>query len=128
MKLIRIYDPVHEQHFFFCFNMKIEAMEKLASKEYDTEIKLDDGAHRAMGLTFDAWNEKKGKYGIWVWIRGKAKTSDPDWMAVLVHECIHAAKTFLHNRGFDLQHPADEPMAYEVDFLIRTVLKELKRK
>jgi hypothetical protein len=43
----------------------------------------------------------------------------------LVHECVHAATMLFDRVGFPLKAGSDEPLAYYVAFLVRSVLSRL---
>lgn len=44
-------------------------------------------------------------------------------LAHLVHECVHAATMLFDRIGFPLDAAHDEPLAYYVQFLVRSVLE-----
>jgi hypothetical protein len=43
----------------------------------------------------------------------------------LVHECVHAATMLFERIGFPLKSKTDEPMAYYVGFLVRSILERV---
>jgi len=43
----------------------------------------------------------------------------------LVHECVHAATMLFGRIGFPLKSKTDEPLAYYVAFLVRSVLEKV---
>jgi len=53
------------------------------------------------------------------------RRGNPDDVADLVHECVHAATMLFARVGFPLEAPTDEPLAYYVGFLVRTSLRKL---
>lgn len=52
----------------------------------------------------------------------------PDDMADLAHEAVHAATMLFDRVGFPLTADTDEPLAYYVAFLVRSVLEGVCRK
>jgi hypothetical protein len=47
-------------------------------------------------------------------------------VSTLTHECVHAATMLFDRIGFPLKAKTDEPLAYYVAFLVRSVLEKMK--
>lgn len=128
MKPVFVFDEVHEHNFWISINMPLSDLEKWIRKHYKLpDFQFEPWCHDAEGLCFDVGNEKTGQGGTWIWMKGR-RPKDPHWISVAAHECVHAAKSMMHRRGFDLGHHADEPMAYLVGFLLKKLLKAASRR
>jgi hypothetical protein len=53
----------------------------------------------------------------------RLKPGDAHDVSHLVHECVHAATMLFDRIGFPLETKTDEPIAYYVQFLVRSVLE-----
>ena len=129
MKPKFFFDEIHEQNYWFCHSMKLEDLEKWIRNHYKISAENFDlrDCYEAEGIAFSISNEKTGQYGIWIWLKDY-KPGDAGWLSTLAHEAVHAAKMFMHDRGFDLNNRGDEPMAYLVGYLVKKCLEISKKR
>lgn len=125
MKPQYLWDPVHEEHFWIVVNMPIKEMEAWIKKHYKLErFELEHSCHHAAGFVFEV-HAPDGRSGIWIYIKGR-KLNCPLWLSTVAHEAVHAGKALMHERGFDMTHRYDEPLAYMVSFLVKHILRVAK--
>jgi hypothetical protein len=55
----------------------------------------------------------------------RLRRGDAHDVSNLVHECVHAATMLFGRIGHDLSEKSDEPLAYYVGFLVRSVLEKV---
>ena len=56
----------------------------------------------------------------------RLRRNNPANLATLTHECVHAGTMLFDRIGFPLKNETDEPFAYYVAFLVRSVLEKMK--
>lgn len=55
----------------------------------------------------------------------RLRKGDANDVSHLVHECVHAATMLFDRIGFPLKSKTDEPIAYYVAFLVRSILEKV---
>lgn len=55
----------------------------------------------------------------------RLRKGNADDVSTLVHECVHAATMLFGRVGFPLKAESDEPLAYYVAFLVRSILEKV---
>jgi hypothetical protein len=55
----------------------------------------------------------------------RLRKGNADDVSNLVHECVHAATMLFDRIGFPLKSKTDEPIAYYVGFLVRSILERV---
>jgi len=54
--------------------------------------------------------------------------NNPEWISILVHECIHVGNYILKQRGIEEKEGYDEMQAYLIGHLVESFLTALKKK
>ena len=58
----------------------------------------------------------------------RLRPNNPKDVGYLVHEAVHAATMLFGRIGFPLKPETDEPLAYYVQFIVRTVLEKVRKR
>ena len=125
--ILTIHDPVYSQDVLVAIGEKSES--KIIRAATRAGYSIPDAGEMAEILEMgDANGRTVGDRGTGVVIirlRRLRRHSAED-VSTLTHECVHAATMLFDRIGFPLKAKTDEPLAYYVAFLVRSVLEKMK--
>lgn len=92
-----------------------------ACRDDGHELEAHDGAGRAISY------RHKGRCVVHIWINPAYDLRDPDVVANVAHECLHAALLVFAAIGVSsVDNASDEPLAYYVEMLVREYLRRMR--
>lgn len=114
--LIHIWEPVFRSNFYYVIAPTYAEFGKVVKHHFDIQI-AEKEQNEPLGHT-TAFPQDEGTL-VFIW----TKNNSPD---VIAHECFHAVAMELLDRGIKLSGDSDELYAYMLQFLMKSILDNIK--
>lgn len=125
--ILSIHDPVYQQNVLVVIGEKNVSRIIRAIKKSGYPVPYPDELVNLLDLTnANARTVGDRASGLVVIRLEKLSPRSSADIAVLAHECVHAATMLFDRIGFPVKAETDEPVAYYVSFLVRAILEGVK--
>ncbi len=119
LKKAEFSEPIYNSEYEVYFG-NVKDISNWYQTTYELELYFKAaGEEKISAAAFAFYDPNREKY---VMVYGKRP--EP---AIIAHECLHIAKMVLGHRGYEATAGNDEPEAYLLTFLVRTVVQSMKQ-
>lgn len=120
----RFFDETWDAEFWLVWPVQNKELDRFLERTFGIKDKTTDGPFTGRFITIreDDDEELAGVIGLKQW------RSTPEGYSTLVHECLHAVRWFLKNRGIELSGKTEETYAYFLDSMVRRCAERLNKR